>query len=107
MGHGTVAAAHGQLPNPPPAVARLLAARGVPVVGVDTSMELSTPTGVAILAAFADPFGAMPAMTVEAAGYGAGTADPPGRPNVVQVLVGTRATCRRHLGPAGRPWRSR
>ena len=28
-------------------------------------------------------------MDVDAVGYGAGTADPPGRPNVVQVLVGT------------------
>ena len=63
----------------------------MPVVGVDTSMELSTPTGVAILTALADSFGALPAMTVEAAGYGAGHADPPGRPNVVQVLVGTPA----------------
>jgi pyridinium-3,5-bisthiocarboxylic acid mononucleotide nickel chelatase len=91
MGHGTVRAAHGQLPNPPPAVARMLAGRGVPIVGVDTSMELSTPTGVAILTALADSFGALPAMTVEAAGYGAGHADPPGRPNVVQVLVGVPA----------------
>ena len=89
MGHGTVRAAHGDLPNPPPAVARLLAQRQVPVVGVETTMELATPTGVAVLVALADRFGALPAMTVEAVGYGAGTADPPGRPNVVQVLVGT------------------
>ena len=91
MGHGAVQTAHGQLPNPPPAVARMLAHRGVPIVGVDASMELSTPTGVGILTALAESFGALPAMTVEAAGYGAGHADPPGRPNVVQVLVGTPA----------------
>lgn len=87
-GRGTIRAAHGALPNPPPAVARLLAARSMPAFGVDTSMELATPTGVAVLAALADGFGAMPAMSVDAVGYGAGTADPPGRPNVVQVLVG-------------------
>ncbi len=91
MGHGTISAAHGELPNPPPAVARLLAGRRVPIVGVDTAMELTTPTGVAILVALADAFGALPAMTVDAVGYGAGRADPPGRPNVVQVLVGTPA----------------
>jgi len=91
-GHGTVRAAHGDLPNPPPAVARLLASRTVPIVGVDATMELSTPTGVAILVALATTFGALPDMTVEAVGYGAGTADPPGRPNVVQVVVGRRAT---------------
>ena len=44
-------AAHGQLPNPPPAVACLLAQRSVPIVGIDTDMELSTPTGVAVLTA--------------------------------------------------------
>jgi uncharacterized protein (DUF111 family) len=76
------------LPNPPPAVVRLLASRAAPIVGVDTTMELSTPTGVAVLAALAERFGPLPAMTVERVGYGAGTADPPGRPNVVQVVLG-------------------
>ena len=89
VGHGSVSAAHGLLPNPPPAVARLLASRHVPVVGVETGMELSTPTGVAVLVALADGFGALPSISVEAVGYGAGTADTAGRPNVVQVLVGT------------------
>jgi uncharacterized protein (TIGR00299 family) protein len=90
-GHGVVRASHGDLPNPPPAVARLLAGRAVPVVGVETTMELSTPTGVALLVALADRFGALPAMSVERVGYGAGLADPAGRPNVVQVLLGTEA----------------
>jgi pyridinium-3,5-bisthiocarboxylic acid mononucleotide nickel chelatase len=88
-GHGTVRSAHGVLPNPAPAVVRLLASRGAPVVGIDTTMELSTPTGVAVLTALAERFGPLPAMTVERVGYGAGTADPAGRPNVVQVVVGT------------------
>jgi len=88
MGHGSVGAAHGTLPNPPPAVARLLARRSVPVTGVDTGMELSTPTGVALAVTLAESFGPLPAMTVDAVGYGAGTADPRARPNVVQVLVG-------------------
>jgi pyridinium-3,5-bisthiocarboxylic acid mononucleotide nickel chelatase len=87
-GRGTITAAHGSLPNPPPAVARLLASRNMPVVGVDTELELATPTGVAVLAALATSFGALPAMTVTSVGYGAGRADTPGRPNVVQVIVG-------------------
>jgi len=98
-GYGTVRAAHGDLPNPPPAVARLLAQRSVPVVGVETTMELATPTGVAVLVALADRFGALPAMSVERAGYGAGSADPPGRPNVVQVLVGTATAVSRTPRP--------
>jgi uncharacterized protein (DUF111 family) len=89
VGHGVVRASHGDLPNPPPAVARLLADRAVPVVGVETTMELSTPTGVALLVALADSFGVMPSITIERVGYGAGRADPAGRPNVVQVLLGT------------------
>ncbi len=89
VGYGTIRSAHGVLPNPPPAVAGLLAQRRVPIIGVDTPMELSTPTGVAVLTALAERFGPMPAMTVERVGYGAGTADPAGRPNVVQVVIGT------------------
>jgi uncharacterized protein (DUF111 family) len=42
-----------------------------------------------VLAALAEGFGPLPAMTVDRVGYGAGTADPAGRPNVVQVVVGT------------------
>jgi uncharacterized protein (TIGR00299 family) protein len=93
-GRGTVDAAHGSLPNPAPAVARLLATHGIPVIGIDTDLELATPTGVAALAALAESFGAIPAMTVSAVGYGAGKADTAGRPNVVQVLVGEAAKAR-------------
>jgi uncharacterized protein (TIGR00299 family) protein len=89
VGHGTVTTAHGELPNPVPAVSRLLADAGASLVGIDTTMELSTPTGVALLTVLGSGFGPMPAMTVGATGFGAGTADPPGRPNVVQAIVGT------------------
>ena len=88
-GYGTTTSAHGILPNPPPAVVRLLATRRAPVISVDAPMELATPTGVAVLVALADDFGPFPSMTIEGVGYGAGTADPSGRPNVVQVVVGT------------------
>ena len=90
VGKGTIHAAHGVLPNPPPAVGYLLA--GHPVVGVDVDMELTTPTGAAILAALASTFGPVPPMTVTGVGFGAGTRELPGRPNVTGVLIGTRAT---------------
>ncbi len=89
VGHGTVDTAHGRLPNPVPAVTRLLAAAGAQTSGIDTTMELSTPTGVALLTVLGDSCGPMPSMTVAGTGFGAGTADPPGRPNVVQAIVGT------------------
>ena len=92
VGHGTVQTAHGTLPNPVPAVSRMLAAAAATTVGVDTTMELSTPTGVALLTVLGDACGPMPSMTVSSTGFGAGTADPHGRPNVVQAIVGTEAS---------------
>ena len=88
VGRGTVQAAHGELPTPAPAVAGLLARRNAPAFGIDTRKEIATPTGVALMTALATEFGPMPAMRVGAVGYGAGTADVPGRPNVVQVIIG-------------------
>jgi len=88
VGQGHVRAAHGELPNPAPAVAELLALRSVPSRGIADHRELATPTGVALMVALADQFGPMPAMNVASVGYGAGTRDIDGRPNVVQVIVG-------------------
>ena len=89
VGRGTVRAAHGVLPNPAPAVMALLARRGAPSVGIDEPLELATPTGVALMVALADEFGPMPSLDVQSVGYGAGGHDTPGRPNVVQVVLGT------------------
>jgi pyridinium-3,5-bisthiocarboxylic acid mononucleotide nickel chelatase len=92
LGEGTVLAAHGLLPNPAPAVTELLARRNAPSRGIDDRKELATPTGVALMCALADEFGPMPAMNVASVGYGAGTADIAGRPNVVQVVIGDAAS---------------
>ena len=92
VGHGLASTAHGSIPHPAPAVARMLADRRVPVRPVETSLETATPTGVALMVALAASFGAAPTMTVTATGMGAGTADPSDRPNVVGVLVGHDAT---------------
>ncbi|HUF99616.1 MAG TPA: nickel pincer cofactor biosynthesis protein LarC [Ilumatobacter sp.] len=102
VGHGTVHTAHGQLPNPVPAVSHLLADARAAIVGIDTTMELATPTGVALLSVLGT-CGPMPSMTITATGFGAGTADPPGRPNVVQAVVGTRATVDATGDVTGRP----
>lgn len=87
VGTGTVRAAHGVLPNPAPAVARLL--EGFTVVGVDESLELTTPTGAAIVAALTNLSGPMPGMTIRSSGYGAGGRELIGRPNCTQVTIGT------------------
>ena len=87
--HGAIRSAHGILPNPGPAVAHMLATHAVPTRGVDVDYEVSTPTGVALLIALAESFGASPAMPITAIGHGAGTRNPTDRANVVQVLLGT------------------
>ena len=88
VGSGQVRCAHGVLPVPAPATALLL--EGVPVYGGAIRGELCTPTGAALLAHFADDFGDMPAMTLEAVGYGMGTKDFPWA-NCVRVLLGESA----------------
>jgi uncharacterized protein (TIGR00299 family) protein len=85
-GMGMVRSAHGMLPVPAPAVVELL--RGAPSYGRDVPYELTTPTGAAILAATVTGWGPMPAMQVEAAGFGAGTRDLEGLPNLLQVVIG-------------------
>ena len=88
-GTGMVRAAHGLLPNPAPAVVELLAAVGAPTRGIDLGVELTTPTGAAIVAALASGFGPLPPMTIECSGFGAGTRDLDGQPNATQVVIGT------------------
>lgn len=84
-GHGFVRCAHGMMPIPPPATAELL--KGCPIRPVDVQGELVTPTGAALVSALATEFGPLPAMTVEAVGYGAGTKDFP-FPNLLRVVIG-------------------
>ena len=88
-GRGSVGSAHGPLPIPAPATVTLLA--GLPVVGVETSAELVTPTAAAILATLVDAWGAAPAMTLDATGTGAGSRELADRPNVCRVMLGTVA----------------
>ena len=85
-GTGMIRSSHGALPNPSPAVVELL--RGAPSYGRDLQVELTTPTGAALLAALAVGWGPMPAMRVEVSGFGAGTRDLDGLPNTVQVVIG-------------------
>jgi pyridinium-3,5-bisthiocarboxylic acid mononucleotide nickel chelatase len=86
-GTGTAHTAHGTIPLPGPAVAEILAGRGVPILGRG-DVELLTPTGAAILATVSDDFGPPPPMVIERVGYGAGTLNLD-MPNVLRVLVGT------------------
>ena len=87
MGWGMIAAGHGRLPNPAPAALELL--KGLPVYGTDLPGELVTPTGAAILKAGESRSEPCPAMTLERVGYGAGSRDLPGHPNLLRIYLGT------------------
>ncbi|GAA3703439.1 nickel pincer cofactor biosynthesis protein LarC [Microlunatus aurantiacus] len=89
VGSGRTRAAHGDLPVPVPAVVRLSVGWRVQAGGTG---ELTTPTGMALVATLAERCEDLPAMTVQASGAGAGTKDFPGRPNVTRVLLGELAT---------------
>jgi len=86
VGGGTAKMAHGVLPVPAPATARLLL--GKPTYSTGIQKELVTPTGAAIVATVCDSFGPQPPMSVSSIGYGAGTTDLEAQPNVLRLMVG-------------------
>jgi len=85
VGSGLTYTSHGFLPIPTPATAKLL--EGIPSYGSKFPGELCTPTGAALIAYFADEFGAMPAMTPIATGCGIGAKEFP-EPNCLRSLLG-------------------
>jgi uncharacterized protein (TIGR00299 family) protein len=90
VGGGTVQCAHGTFPVPAPATLELL--KDAPVYSSGVQAELVTPTGAAIVKTLASRFAAFPEMKIEKSGYGAGSRDFPGHPNVVRLTVGEAAS---------------
>jgi hypothetical protein len=73
------------------------------VAGLDSDVEVATPTGAALLAGLGARCGPLPAMTPEAIGYGAGGRDMPGRANVVQVVIGVTSPAATAAAGSGQP----
>jgi uncharacterized protein (TIGR00299 family) protein len=86
VGGGTVKCAHGTFPVPAPATVELLKNASVYSSGVQA--ELVTPTGAAIVKTLAKRFTTFPEMTIQRSGYGAGSRDFPGHPNVARLVIG-------------------
>lgn len=88
LGRGSVAGAHGTYPVPPPATLTILERSGLAIRPGAEEGELLTPTGAALLAEFAtvspEEIGS---YSLLCSGYGAGTRDPPGVPNVLRAMI--------------------
>jgi len=89
LGGGRVRSAHGMIPVPAPATLAILSGAGIPVVaGTPDEGERCTPTGAALLAEFSSiPPAEVGPATVIAAGYGAGSRDVAGTPNVLRAIL--------------------
>ncbi|HPY91566.1 MAG TPA: LarC family nickel insertion protein, partial [Lentisphaeria bacterium] len=85
IGHGTVRCAHGLMPVPAPATARLL--EGYPVTRLPIATELTTPTGAAVLTTLAE--GSLPTQPFRllATGNGHGRKNLPEMPNIIRALL--------------------
>ncbi|AGB39245.1 nickel pincer cofactor biosynthesis protein LarC [Natronococcus occultus] len=87
-GGGTVGMSHGEYPVPTPAVVEIAERASWSLRGGPVDTELLTPTGAAILGRLADGVESLPALELEASGYGAGGYDLDPHPNVLRTLVG-------------------
>lgn len=88
LGSGHIHCDHGIYPVPAPATLEMM--KGIPLASTAHAIELTTPTGAGIISALVEHFSdSIPAMKVEAVGYGAGTKDLPNHPNVLRSIVGT------------------
>ncbi len=87
LGSGAlVDTSHGRMPVPAPATLEIL--RGYPTVLTTLPYELTTPTGAAIVKALSAGILDEEVLTPLSIGYGAGTLELPGVPNLLRVVVG-------------------
>ena len=85
VGEGFVKTEHGLLPVPAPATAEIL--KGIPFYSNGIKMELATPTGAAIIATVAKEFTNLPLIRTEKIGYGAGSREINGIPNLLRIFL--------------------
>lgn len=101
VGAGTIDGTHGALPVPGPAVAEL--AKGRPIYSQGPAMELTTPTGMALLTTLTQTFDRLPLVVPGSVGYGAGAANPAEWPNVLRVFLGSPVSTPSSLTPTPLP----
>ena len=89
VGGGLLKFSHGTVSSPAPATLEILKTKGFPMKGGPIESELSTPTGAALLVNLVDEVTTFyPSIRPLKVGYGAGTKDFKGFPNVLRVVLG-------------------
>ena len=86
LGGGVTASQHGAIPAAAPATLELAAMAGAPVRPSGQQGETVTPTGAALVTTLASFH--RPTLNAQRVGYGLGTRDPAGVPNVVALWLG-------------------
>lgn len=89
VGGGTLTFSHGTTSNPASAILEIFRGSQVIIAGGQAREELTTPTGACMLVNLASRCSEFyPAMKVQSVGYGAGTKDFEGFPNVLKLVRG-------------------
>ena len=103
-GHGSVSTAHGLLPLPAPAVLEIARARGIPLASAAgfPPAELTTPTGLALAACWAEHFGPLPGHRPLRVGVGLGSRQLD-RPNLLRLVLAEPLQADGELQPATAP----
>ncbi len=86
---GIIRTEHGMMPTPAPATVEIL--RNYPTVFTSIPEELTTPTGAAIIKALSSGVLTDEHIQITSVGYGAGTREIAGIPNLLRVVTGTLA----------------
>lgn len=87
VGTGRIKTEHGYIPNPSPATLEIAKTYKIPLKFCDIRAELTTPTGIAILANLVNSFTSeLPPVKIKNIGYGAGSFNLP-FPNIMRVLI--------------------
>jgi uncharacterized protein (TIGR00299 family) protein len=93
VGGGIVDFSHGKISNPPPATLDIARDRAIPLTGGSDAVELTTPTGITMLANLVQEFiDTYPDMVPMKVGYGAGEQTLKSGPNFLRVVTGKPQT---------------
>lgn len=89
VGGGTIKFSHGRITVPAPVVIEIAKRKNLAIVGGPVEEELTTPTGIALYATIVKHIvDFYPSIRVSKVGYGAGSKDIAGVPNILRLVVG-------------------